>query len=233
MIYEHEKFECPICKETIGPYARGITFHARIHNLEPDEFWVIVHGFNEEPKCKCGCGLPTYFYSWKVGFLDYYKNHKPSKVRKKHSSPSGEKHWSFGKTKENNECIRIASEKRSKTLKSKYGDGTLTQWNTGFTKDTHLSIKSASEKNKNSKNHFYDIEFVMSTLNEKLNNKFILLTNKEIIASRQSVNDCYVDIQCTRCNMIRNISVYNIIRKTEQKCYNCDVFESTFEKEIK
>lgn len=232
MIYQHKQFNCPICKELIGPFAREITFHAQNHQLTTSEFWLIVHNLIEIPRCKCGCGMSTSFHSWKIGFKEFYKRHKPREI-KNIIYPSGKDHWAFGKTNKNDEKCRLASEKRSKTLKLKHKNGIIKQWNKGLTKDTHLSIQSISEKNKNCKHHFYNRQTLDLLLNDKLTNNFVILTNKEIIYSRQNVNDCFVDIQCTRCNLIKNISVYNIIRKSKQKCHNCDVFESSFEKEIK
>lgn len=33
MINKNDIFDCPVCNVKVGPYSRGITFHARQHNL--------------------------------------------------------------------------------------------------------------------------------------------------------------------------------------------------------
>ncbi len=229
MFKKHEQFNCPICNELVGPWSRGITFHAvKQHNLTLPEFWLKVHKFEISPRCQCSdnCQMLTSWHSWDRGFLLYTKGHYDVKKKGKITQDRllSDKHWSRGHTKETDERLFHLGQKVSVKLKHRFSDESFKHWSKGKTKESHPSLLNQSKKMIGKKSHFYSIDVVLKAINDKITNKFTLVTALNDIENREH-NKTLIDIKCNnvKCEKITTLTIYNLIRKQKQRCKHCDV----------
>jgi predicted nuclease of predicted toxin-antitoxin system len=236
MLTSHQKFNCPLCHEVLGPWSRGITLHTKnMHGLELWQLWLIKNELSVPPKCKCceSCTSQVSWKNWESGFSEYAKGHYDKRVRSELTKISQKKsHWSRGKSKETDERLKGLSVKVSKTLKEKFKSGEIKHWAKDQTKLTSKSLEMISQASLGNKYNSYSSDELVKVISEKIKNNFELITQISDIESRINNRKSNVEIKCLRCNDILSLSFYNLIRKKLQRCNNCDMSTSNFEKEI-
>ena len=81
MSYSIKQFKCPFCAEATENFAheskfiRHLSQCHNIHITDPKQFeqlYIDTFLNGIRPTCKCGCGAPVKFYSWKLGFMTPY-----------------------------------------------------------------------------------------------------------------------------------------------------------------
>jgi len=228
MVKRHEQFNCPLCDKLIGPWSRGITFHAKDHGLTLPEFWLTVNRLESQPTCQCSdnCKKLTSWHSWSRGFLSHATGHYDVNKKKEITRERllSDKHWSRGKTKDTDDRLRLLGQKMSVTLKKKFSDESFKHWSKGKTKETHPSLASISKKMMGRQCHFNSIDVVMKAILDKTSDKFTLLTPVDEIENRQN-NKALIDIKCNNfaCEKITTLTIYNLTRKQRQRCRHCNV----------
>ena len=130
------------------------------HSLSDLEAYVSNFCSGISPSCKCGCGSPSPWKGWKLGFSDFIRGHNARvsssftdpeviermKEARKASREAGEwKVWNSGLSKESSKILQDAAEKKSKTLKEKYSSGEIVPWQLGLNKESCDSIRRASD----------------------------------------------------------------------------------------
>lgn len=161
------RIKCPICEVDFGQEKRFREHLAVVHDLPYDlheDLYVKFTHDGVRPVCGCGCGEGIKWNGWKRGYQSKYVRGHNASVYTPFSDPdqiaknvakrvdgyaSGRLVvWNVGITKENDERTRLASEKKSKTLRQKHASGEIVTWSTGLTKHTDERIKQASDKHK-------------------------------------------------------------------------------------
>lgn len=236
MVKSHERFQCPLCSEIIGPWSRGITFHARnVHDITIDKLWLLKNDLQTSPTCSCDpeCTKQLSWYSWERGFGQYAKGHYDKQVRSERTKESLKRsHWSKGKTKETDERLAKMGKKTSQALKEGFASGRIGHWAKGQTKHTHPKIAERSIRLTGTAFHKYKPDVVLNMINDRLSDRFTLDTSIDEIIERKTNRELSVDITCTRCKQKISISAYNVIRKKQQVCPSCDRWSSSFEEEV-
>lgn len=236
MTKEHKRFPCPKCGELLGPWSRGITFHAKnVHNLTLQQLWLLKNNLVAPPLCCCKptCVEPTSWHSWADGFNTFALGHYDPNVRGQNTKKQLAKHhWARGQSKKTNEILRCAGEKISRSLSAGFDSERIKHWAAGHTKETHPSVASHAELMLGKKHHFYDLDTLKRLLLQRLDTRFELITSNDELAIRASNKTCQIQVRCLRCEKSINISAYNVIRKTQQWCDNCDRWSSNFETEV-
>ena len=222
---EHEKFDCPLCGVLLGPWSRGITFHARSHGIDLERMWQLVHGIDEPPRCVCSdeCELCTTWCDWDVGYFRYAKGHYDKGVRSERTTAVLlRQHWARGKTKDNDERLRKMGAKTSQTLKDGFASGRVKHWSKGLTKEEHPQLAAQSLRMQGLKRHFYDAQHVVDIVNRCLGERFVLLSDVTDISNRSNNRTMFLTIECTRCHERSSALIYNVIRKKAHRCEKCD-----------
>ena len=225
MPIKSEKFECVLCDKIVGPWSRGITFHAKTHNLTTEQFWLLTYK-KSIPTCQCKseCQESTTFRNWHEGYDVFSHGHYSKFVRslamKKRTLMT---HWSRGKTKETDNRLVDAGIKTSKTLRKLHASHDIVIWSTGKSKKDNDLLLAKSESMRGKKCHFYDVQTISLALNDRLSDRFSLITPIEDIAKRTNNREKLINVCCKRCSSVMTISIYNVIRKNKQRCKHCDV----------
>lgn len=131
-------YSCKICKRKFGTY-QALAIHLGKTECINIELYIRKYYYNNEiPKCICGCGKEVNWNCTQHVYRSMLNGHN----------------WR-GKTKENNEIVRIKSEKTQKKLKgrrghkqtkktrAKIGIGVSTNWKKGLYDNKitiHLSL---------------------------------------------------------------------------------------------
>lgn len=109
---QHLKFKCPLCEYSFNSYI-GVSSHlSDTHKIfTPIERYMLYHGIQEIPKCKCGCGNNVKFFAGKGGwFGEYLQGHK---------------------AKKSGFCTKEGLEKSVETRRARFASGELIQHNKG------------------------------------------------------------------------------------------------------
>lgn len=227
-----DKFLCPICNVELGPWSRGITLHARSHGLTSQDVYDLVKKITNRPNCTCkeGCNASVKWQGWELGYAQYARGHYDAKTRSKKTSAAMVKRWS--NCNDSSPMTAISSQKISKTLRDGFISGRIKHWAQGQTKETHPAIASRSELMKGSKHRRYKSTVLYDMLLDRFKDRFTLLTTIEELTQRKSNRSCTIQAKCNRCDTELALSAYNIIRKEQQFCPNCDRWASKFETDI-
>lgn len=225
------KFDCPLCGETLGPWQRGVTFHARKHDLTLEQFWQLVHN-KPAGVCLCSesCQKPTKFVSWETGYRNHVNGHYDVDERSANTAQRLlTNHWARGKTKETDERLRSSGQKTSRSLRDGFSSGKITHWAKGKTKHTHPKLLEGAEKRRGNTCHILSLDIVHERLNRVCEDRFTYDLPNDHSRNLRKEN---IQITCSRCSQSIEISLYNLLRKQKQNCLNCDVFSSSFEEDI-
>lgn len=242
----HDLFKCVICDEIVGPYSRGITYHARSHGLTLQEFWLIQHGFDKTdiPKCQCSetCLEKTSWCDWLSGFKLYAKGHYDLTKRQENTIKALKvSHWSRGKSKKDDERLRRLGEKSSLTLKKQFQKNEIVHWSkTDIRDDVINKIKLNRSSLPSRQTHWkWSSEIdLLDRISESTTNNFHVVSisgdtlTKEYLEHRINNKEKILNVTCNRCNTTRCMSVYSVIRN-KAFCHNCDTkFMSQFESDV-
>ena len=152
-------FSCPRCEFTSRQEPRFVAHLLDSHNLESFDAYLEKSSISQAPLCACGCGESAPWKGWKNGFSNYLRGHnariatcfsdpqviESMKKSRKLSREAGSWNvWNAGLTKETSSSLKIASEKKSKTLELKYASGEIVPWQRGHTKLTSPSVMRQS-----------------------------------------------------------------------------------------
>lgn len=241
---------CPICGDNLPEFARGLTYHARTHQIEPEELFCLI--FSCVPRlCECGCNETTRWLGWKQ--LDYatYKRGHEAKTTSgrmarsstlKHAYSTGIlEHWtarlddSVVKAK-----FQLAAKKTSQKLSEGYKSGLYTHWlkkpgvkNSELFKQWKTSIeKSRPRRSDHWKfmSHNVTLERIKSSIGERFSVDDSSL--QLVLGSKQNNTTSRLTLTCTRCQTTIDRSIYGIIRG-DLMCQSCDRnFSSHAEAEI-
>lgn len=242
---QYEIFHCVICNEKVGPYSRGITFHAKKHGYSLQEYWLVQNGFKKDniPTCKCAntCKKQTLWNRWDIGFHRYVKGHSDIIEKSKYTSNAlKQSHWSRGKTKHTDFRLKLSGQKTSQTLKKKFQSGEINHWKNSPQREDIIK-KITKNRSVPIHNHHWkwsnEIE-LLSRVDESSGKNFVITTRnnspltKEFLESRINNQEKMLNVKCNRCNVIRNLSVYSVVRGI-LLCAACDKsYTSQFESEV-
>lgn len=125
-----------------------------VHQLTAQQLW---DQKNSGPiVCRCGCGKPTKWINWKMGYSSMLKGHNANIVAvygeekakeisdRRIAKLKGRTGWAKGLTSENDERIKNRAKKTSIGRKNAFTEGKISAWNKGLTKDTDLRIEAAA-----------------------------------------------------------------------------------------
>jgi len=236
-VKKHELFNCPICNEIIGPWSRGITFHAKQHDMTLEDYWLLVHP-NIVTICKCGCGKQTNFKSWHEGYTRYLTGHYDKQIRSKNTSARLKKqHWFRGKTKETDDRLCEIGKKVSSILKKRYANGEIKHWSKGKTAvDCEIIARAAKKRSKSQSRDkhwkWYSTAELHTKIQESCDNKFIIEYDISMLDERINNTKTYFNVTCTRCKTQTKRSIFAIIRYPLQ-CSLCDrQYQSKLENDV-
>lgn len=235
------QFKCPICSETIGPWIRGITIHAKKHELSTQQFYCLVHNVVHIPTCNCSenCVASVTWHSWDKGFLEYAKGHYDKTIRSKNTIQQLQiSHWSRGNTKENDIRLRQLGERISSTLKRKYESGELTASQLGKTCETDVGVAEATRK----RTMQYAIglhprkltyEDVISKLEITAANKFTFSLDRSQFESRKNNSLLLAEFTCNNCGNVMRNSVQRLMPYNGTlRCNVCEIYVSRSQSEL-
>ena len=154
---------CPFC-DLSSKHEKKIDLHLRAEHSTTLESAFVQIKLNGTPfTCLCGCGEPTTFNGWRLGYTNFVKGHntrvdsvfshqdvikKCVKSRADSFAQGKYTSWNAGLTKETSEKVAEMSEKISESLQKYYDSPDTTSWQTGLTKETDDRIRQASETKK-------------------------------------------------------------------------------------
>lgn len=151
-----ENVTCPICKSFSSKRITMLERHVtEVHSKTLQNVWDDLHG--GPTKCQCGCGEPTKWQGWKVGYAKFVIGHNANLSRvydeekakeivdKRRAKLIGRPGWAKGKTKENDETIAKRAEATSRGRKRAFDEGKIVAWNAGATKETDPRIAAAGQ----------------------------------------------------------------------------------------
>ncbi len=235
------QFKCPICSETIGPWIRGITIHAKKHELSTQQFYCLVHNILDIPTCNCSenCVASVTWYSWDKGFLEYAKGHYDKTIRSKNTIQQLQiSHWSRGNTKENDIRLRQLGERISSTLKRRYESGELTASQLGKTCETDVGVAEATRK----RTMQYAVglhprkltyEDVISKLEITAANKFTFSLDRSQFESRKNNSLLLAEFTCNNCGNVMRNSVQRLMPYNGTlRCNVCEIYVSRGQSEL-
>jgi len=239
-------YACPWCTMTTD-HARGISQHAkRCHGKQGHELYIKLH---PKTRTTCiDCDVPVKFIDQEKGYCERCSacSRKYSYATKKHvawnfglskdTDPrmatgaenmrnhySENGHHNAGKTKENDESVRLKALKTSISLKTYYK--THVHWSVGMTAETSVAIAKRSKKLKGIKR---TTSFTDATL-ENMRRAHLLSDNvvaARLLEKQMSLTTAYVDtvtttgIRCLTCQTVFNRKIGQLFNNNA-KCPTC------------
>lgn len=231
-----------MCGIVLGPWSRGITFHARtLHKLTIGELWLKKQGLSEVPRCACkpGCARPTRWHNWSVGFTRFSAGHYDVNVRSVNTSKALKvSHWSRGKTKDTDVRLALAAEKMSRTLREKIASGAMLPTQLGRTKLNDAGVAAGRLKRME---HYkaglhprkLSFDCVVARFNEAFGSKFSFDIDPHLFGDRKNSNQFKVTLTCRACchtftGSVQRLMPYN----GTVKCPSCERHVSQGQRDI-
>ena len=240
-----EPFQCPICSVELGPWTRGITFHARSHGLTSQDIYDRVKGIVIRPKCTCtdNCEAKVRWLGWEKGYASLVVGHFSAELVKKRTKTRVDgfkngKHIHWAKKPENAEILQKSGQKVSATLRSRFMRGELIPSQLGRNASTDEGVRAATEKRvqlymlgKHPRKLGY--EEVVSRLSSQCDDKFTFELHREKFDNRKNNVETSIEVKCLRCGIstletIQRLMPYN----GSLRCRQCDVSISSGQREI-
>lgn len=238
-----KKIACSRCGLVVGPHPRGATFHARSHGIEPELFAIEIFFDGARPTCECGCGHAVRWRGWDAGFARYVRGHMTQESKRQRSltlKAAHENgtvvHWTQARL-DASKIAAAAGRKTSATLKAGFASGRVWPWALGKTAASDPRIAAAAKKRVRT---FTDKGIWPNSLSEsEINERIttVLGENHRMLSQPTlgtNIHERQIDIECCRCMIRSQRSVYAIIRHRELlRCAACDRQSSSrFEQDV-
>ena len=148
---------CPLCNEFCSK--RLTTFERHLkesHETSSQALWDRING--GPVKCGCGCGKDTKWNGWSKGYSSVVNGHNGSIyavlphteaeliAEKRASLLRGRQGWAAGRTKENDDRIRLRAEATAVGRTKAFETGKLMIWNKGSSAASDKRIEATKKK---------------------------------------------------------------------------------------
>ena len=230
---------CPVCGKDLSSCApRGLTFHARVHGMEPQQLYDVMHGV--APVCLCGCGSSTAWNGWTEGYATLVRGHRTAVLNASVSASliagfadGSVQHWT--KTHPHAKQISAhAGHKASATLANLYATGRIKHWSASAALPTVRAALSAAQRARSAQPRRWTRAHVEERVAAQLGSNFTIVSGLATSASRNV--DHWLQIRCGTCGHVQQRSVYGIVRcRGVVPCWECSSgrsFCSQAEREI-